>query len=90
MHIQDEVAIEGASQELSEAQRQEVSVGSDLDERAPLTWVLDFLGQVLLVAASGIYSGKGVLEAARQLLGATGDVVVILDTLRSLVATADL
>ena len=90
VHLKDGVAIEGASHELSEAQRLDVSVGSDLDERAPFTRVLDFLGHVLLVAASGMVSGKGVLEEARRLLGATGDVVAILGTMKSLVAAADL
>ena len=88
VHLKDGVAIEGASQELSEGQRLDVSVNSDLDERAPFTRVLDFLGHVLLVAASGVDSGKGVLEEARRLLCATGDVVAILDTMRSLVAGA--
>ena len=35
-------------------------------------------------------SGKGVLEEARRLLGASGDVVAILGTMKSLVAAADL
>ena len=52
--------------------------------------VLDFPEHILLLAASGVSSGKEVLEAVRRLLGATGDVMVILETLRSLVATADL
>ena len=90
VHLRDGADIEGASQELSEGQRLEVSVGSDLDEKAPFTRVLDFMGHVLLVAASGMDSGKGVLEEARRLLGATGDVVAILDNMRSLVTRADL
>ena len=71
VHLRDGADIEGTSQELSEDQRQEVSVSSDLDEKAPFTRVLDFMGHVLLVAASGLDSGKGVLEEARRLLGAT-------------------
>ena len=90
VHLKDGVEIEGASQELSEGQRLDMSVGSDLDKRAQFTRVLDFMGHILLVAASGMDSGNGVLEKARRLLGATGDVVVILDTMKSLVAGADL
>ena len=58
VHLKDGVAIEGVSKECSEAQRLDVSVGSDMDERAPFTRVLEFLGHVLLVAASGMDSGK--------------------------------
>ena len=90
MHIKEDVGIEGASAKLSEAQRQTVSLESDLDARAPFSWVLDFLEHALLSVASGVGSGKAVLVAACRLLGATGDVMVILETLRSLVATADI
>ena len=54
VHLKDGVEIEEASQELSEGQRLNVSVGSDLDERAPFTRVLHFMEHVLLVAASGL------------------------------------
>ena len=73
VHLRNGADIKGASQELSEGQRMEVSVSSDLDEKTLFTRVLDFMGHVLLMAASGMNYGKGVLERARRLLGATGD-----------------
>ena len=82
--------IETASTELSEQQRQEVSATADLDRRAPFAWVLYFLEEVLLALAFGEGSEESVLVAARRLLGATGDILEILDTLRSLVADSDL
>ena len=47
------VDIKMASGELSELQCQEVSVEADLDAKAPLHRVLDFLEEVLLALASG-------------------------------------
>ena len=41
VHLRDGTDIEGASQELSEGQRLEVSVVSELDEKAPFTRVLE-------------------------------------------------
>ena len=90
VHLKEGPDIEGASQELSEEQQREVSVGSDLDEKATFIRVLEFMGHVLLVAASGVDSGNGMLEEAQQLLSAMGDVVPILDTMKALVVTSDL
>ena len=45
------VDIEMASGELSEHQRQEISVEADLDLKAPVFRVLDFLEEVLLASA---------------------------------------
>ena len=90
LSLRDEVDIEAASTELSERQRQEVSTTADLDGRAPIARVLDFLEEVLLASASGEGSEESVLTAARRLLGATGDVLKVLDTLRALVAESDL
>ena len=82
--------IETASTELSEQQWQEVSATADLDGRALFARMLDFLEEVLLASASGEGSEESVLVAARKLLGATWDILEILDTLRSLVADSDL
>ena len=67
-----------------------MSLKSNLDVWAPFARVLDFLEHALSSAASVVGSGKVVLETACRLLWATGDVMVILETLRSLVATDDL
>ena len=80
------VDIEMASGELSELQRQEVSVKAALDAKAPVHRVLDFLEEVLLASTSGEPSEESLLITARQLLRATGDILEILDTLRSLVS----
>ena len=79
-----------ASGKLSELQHQEVSVEADLDAKAPLHRVLDFLEEVLLTAASGEPSEEALLTTARRLLGATGGILDILDTLRSLVSDSDI
>ena len=84
------VDIELASGELSERQRQEISVEADLDPKAPVFRVLDFLEEVLLASASGESSEVSLLTTARQLLEATGDVIGILDALRSLVLDSDI
>ena len=84
------VDIEMASGELSEQQRQEVSMKADLDAKAPVHRVLDFLEEVLLALASGEPSEEALLTTARRLLGATGGILEILDTLRSLVSDSDI
>ena len=76
--------IEFASTELTEDQRRVVSTTSDLDDRAPFIWVLNFLEEVLLASASGSESEESVLAKTRQLLRASGDILKILDTLRGL------
>ena len=63
---------------------------ADLDSKAPVFRVLDFLEEVLLVAASGKPLEASLLATARQLLEATSDVIGILDTLRSLVSDSDI
>ena len=63
---------------------------SDLDDCAPFTRFLDFLEEMFLASASVVGSEESVLAAARQLMGATGDILKILDTWRSLVADSDL
>ena len=75
--------------ELTENQRRVVSTASDLDGRAPFTQVLDFLEEVLLALASGSGSEESVLTKVRQLLGASGDILKIMGTLRALVADFD-
>ena len=75
--------IEFASTVLSEDQRQVVSTMSDLDDRAPISRVLNFLEEVFLASASGVESEESVLAKARQLLGASGDILKIQDTLRN-------
>ena len=63
---------------------------SDLDDCAPFTRFLDFLEEMFLASASVVGSEESVLAAARQLMGATGDILKILDALRSLLADSDL
>ena len=60
------VDIEMASGKLSEQQRQEVSVEADLDSKAPVFRVLDFLEEVLLASASGEPSEEALLTTARR------------------------
>ena len=50
--VGEPVDIELAAGELSEFQRQEISVEADLDSKAPAFRVLDFLEEAFLVAAS--------------------------------------
>ena len=87
--LAEPVDIEMAAGELSELQRQEISVEADLDSKAPTFRVLDFLEEVFLVAASGEYLEDSLLTMARRLLEGTSDVLGILDTLRSLVSDSD-
>ena len=84
--LAEPVDIEMAAGELSELQRQEISVEADLDSKAPAFRVLDFLEEVFLVAASGEPLEASLLTTARRLLEDTSDVIGILDTLRSLVS----
>ena len=63
---------------------------ADLDLKAPVFRVLDFLEEVLLASASEEPSEVSLLTTARRLLGATGDILGILDTLRSLVSDSDI
>ena len=90
MTLAEDAEIEFASSELTEDQRRVVSTASDLNGRASFTQVLDFLEEVLLASASGSGSKELVLAKARQLLGASGDILNILGSLRNLVADSDL
>ena len=86
IQLEEPVDIEMAADELSELQRQEVSVEADLDAKAPVFRVLDFLEEVFLIAASGDPLEESLLVMARRLLEDTSDVIGILDTLRFLVS----
>ena len=86
IQLEEPVDIEMAADKLSELQRQEVSVEADLDAKAPVFRVLDFLEGVFLIAASGDPLEESLLVMARRLLEDTSDVIGILDTLRSLVS----
>ena len=66
--LEEPVDIEMAADELSEFQRQEISVEADLDSKAPAFRVLDFLEEVFLVAASGEPLEALLLTTARRLL----------------------
>ena len=90
MTFEEDVDIKSASTELSEVQRQAFSTNSDLDDCALFMRVLDFLEEVFLALASGVGSEESVVAAAIQLLGAIGDNLKILDTLRSLLADSDI
>ena len=81
LSLKEGVDIATASTELSEQQRQDVAATARM---------LDFLEEVLLASASGEGSEESVLAGARRLLETTGDILKILDTLRSLVADSDL